>query len=209
MTKDKIYKIFSHIPTIKTDRLILRALKTSDTDDMFEYSSDPEVPKYLLWKPHPDIKYTKEQLNRIKIQYRIGKFYDWAIEVAEGEFKGKMIGTCGFTSFDFLNNSAEVGYVLNRRFWGKGIVPEALDAVIAFGFDQLIVHRIEAKFIVGNDKSRHVMEKCGMTFEGVLRSSMIVKHEYTDIGICSILSDEYIKNKSYGVQEKKIFGEPI
>ena len=120
-----------------------------------------------------------------------------------------MIGTCGFTSFDFRNNSAEVGYVLNRSYWGKGIAPEALDAVIAFGFDELILRRIEAKFIIGNDNSRRVMEKCGMQFEGVLRSSMMVKHEYRDIGICSILSDEYIKNKNFGSRSTKIYGEAL
>lgn len=207
MTKEKIYKVFSRIPTIRTERLVLRAVKTSDDSDMFEYSSDPEVPQYLLWAPHSTIEYTREQLRRIKQEYRIGKYYDWAIEISDGEHKGKMIGTCGFTSFDFRNNSAEVGYVLNRRFWGKGIAPEALDAVISFGFDELILRRIEAKFILGNENSRRVMEKCGMTFEGVLRSSMMVKHEYRDIGICSILSDEYLNHKI--AQKQKKYGEMI
>ena len=196
MTKERIYKIFSHIPTIKTNRLILRAVKPSDAIDVYEYSSDAEVPKYLLWYPHSSIEYTREQLNRIKQEYRIGKYYDWAIELSQGEHRGKMIGTCGFTSFDFQNNSAEVGYVLNRNFWGKGIAAEALSAIISFGFDELILRRIEAKFIAENLKSRRVMEKCGMAFEGILRSSMMVKHEYRDIGVCSILSDEYIRSRS-------------
>lgn len=197
MTKDKLYKIFSHIPVLTTDRLILRAIHPSDAENVYEYSSDIEVPKYLLWYPHESIDYTEHYLRKIKLDYRIGKFYDWALVLKNGENKGKMIGTCGFTSFDLHNNSAEVGYVLNRSFWGQGLAAEALREVLAFGFDELILRRIEAKYIAQNVNSRKVMEKCGMTFEGVLRSSMMVKGEYRDIGICSILSDEYIRSKNF------------
>ncbi|MBE6613159.1 MAG: GNAT family N-acetyltransferase, partial [Ruminococcaceae bacterium] len=106
----------------------------------------------------------------------------------------KMIGTCGFTTLDFANNAAEVGYVLNPAYWGMGIAPEAVRRVIDFGFRELNVHRIEAKYMVENARSRRVMEKVGMTFEGVKRASMYIKGEYRDIGYCAILADEFIRN---------------
>lgn len=196
MTFEKVYKIFSNIPTIRCQRIDLRRINTSDTQDVYEYASDPDVSEYLLWKPHKSIEYTKDYLNWIKNEYRIGKFYDWGIAVSQGIYKNKMIGTCGFTSFDLYNNSAEVGYVLNKRFWGQQIADEALSAVIKFGFEELMLHRIEAKYIIGNDNSRRVMEKCGMTFEGIRRSGMIVKGEYRDIGVCSVISDEYFDRKT-------------
>jgi ribosomal-protein-alanine N-acetyltransferase len=65
-----------------------------------------------------------------------------------------MVGTCGFTSFNCSSDSAEVGYVLNPEYWGKGIATEALTKVLEFGFDQLKLHRIEAKFIKENERSR-------------------------------------------------------
>ena len=102
-----------------------------------------------------------------------------------------MIGTCGFTLFDFTNNSAELGYVLNPAFRGQGIVPEALKAVMSFGFDKLALNREEVHFIEGNKASRRVAEKCGMTFEGVMRGSMLIKGEYKNIGVCSILRGEF------------------
>ena len=60
-----------------------------------------------------------------------------------------------------------------------------------FGFEELHLHRIEAKFIKGNDASLRVMERCGMTFEGYLREAMLVKGGYVTVGICSILADEW------------------
>ena len=195
MTYKKLYKIFANIPTLKTKRFILRKITEKDASDVYEYSSDEQVSRYLFWYPHTSIEYTKEYLYNLKNDYRIGKYFDWGIEWRTGEYTGKMIGTCGFTSFDLFNNSAEVGYVLNKEFWGQGIACEALDEVIRFGFEELLLHRIEAKFAYENKNSLKVMEKCNMQFEGVLRSSVMLKGSYTDIGICSILGEEYLTYK--------------
>lgn len=188
MNKHKITRIFSKIPQIETERLLLRKLVPSDSEDMYEYSRLPSVTEYLLWEPHPDEDYTYRYLCYVQTQYRSGDFYDWAVTLKQS---GKMIGTCGFTSFDLPNGRGEVGYVLNPDVWGRGIAAEAVMAVLEFGFVQLGLERIEAKYIFGNDQSRRVMEKCGMTFEGVLRSYMQIKDRYRDIGFCSILRGEF------------------
>ena len=121
-------------------------------------------------------------------RYKSGDYYDWAlVERATG----KMIGTCGFTSFNLAANSAEVGYVLNRARWGEELAPEALRAVLRFGFGYLGLHRIEAHYIVGNEKSLRVMEKVGMKFEGILRDFMFVKGGYVSVGFAAILSEEF------------------
>lgn len=189
MKKENVYRLFSKIPTLETERLLLRRMKPSDSRDMFEYASRPEVTEYLLWEPHKNQRQTLDYLEYLQTRYRVGDFYDWAVVDKQ---KAKMIGTCGFTSLDFLNNSAEIGYVLNPDFWGCGIASEAVARVMSFAFLELNVHRVEAKYMVGNERSRRVMERCGMSFEGVRRASMFVKGSYRDIGICSILSEEYI-----------------
>ncbi len=188
MKKEKIYRIFSHLPELTTQRLTLRRLMVLDTEDMYEYAGRPDVTKYLTWLPHPDRDYTREYLQYLGNRYAAGMFYDWAV-VYEPDCK--MVGTCGFTSFNCSSDSAEVGYVLNPAYWGKGIATEALLRVLQFGFEELGLHRIEAKFIEGNDRSRHVMEKVGMTFEGVMREGMLIKGAYRNIGICSILASEW------------------
>lgn len=193
MKKEKIYRTFTDPPELHTTRLTLRRLMVTDTADMYEYASRQDVTKYLTWSPHPDRAYTREYLQYIGGRYRAGMFYDWAIFY---EADAKMIGTCGFTAFDCASDSAEVGYVLNPDYWHRGIAPEALSAVLKFGFEELGLHRIEAKFMEENEASRHVMEKVGMTFEGIHRGERFVKGEYVNVGTCAILREEWeAKNK--------------
>ncbi len=188
MKCETVYRIFSRLPTLKTERLTLRPMQVSDCFDMYDYAKRPAVTKYLTWSPHPDLEYTKEYLQYIANHYKLGDFYDWAVVLREED---RMIGTCGFTRFHFQHDAAEVGYVLNPDYHGRGYATEALSAVMGFGFRELLLHRIEAKYIIGNDASRRVMEKCGMTFEGVRRGEMLIGGAYRDIGVCAILNKEF------------------
>lgn len=189
MQKEKIKKLFKRPPVLETQRLILRKLRIGDYKDMFEYAGRDDVTKYLLWNSHPDADYTFDYLTYVQTQYKSGEFYDFAVVLREN---GKMIGTCGFSSFDFANNGAEIGYVINPTYRGNGYADEAVSRIMAFGFTELDLRRIEARYIVNNDSSRRVMEKCGMTFEGIHRSAVLLKGKYADVGYYSILLDEYI-----------------
>ncbi len=202
MLKSRTQRIFKKPPTLTTDRLVLRKLSVSDYKDMYEYSRDSRVTKYLLWSEHPSEQYTYEYLQRINSAYKKGEFSDWAVTLADS---GKMIGTCGFTSFDCEHDRAEVGYVLNPAFWGQGIATEAVLAVMEFGFAELGANRIEAHFMEGNNASLRVMEKCGMKFEGFLKQYMLVKGEYKNIGIAAVTRDCFkIKNR-YKKEDKGFF----
>lgn len=192
MKKEKIYRVFSHLPELITERLTLRRMMVIDTQDMYEYASHNDVTKYLTWYPHSDRNYTRDYLQYLGGRYAAGMFYDWAI-VYEPDCK--MVGTCGFTAFNCASDSAEVGYVLNPEYWGKGIAGEALERVLRFGFEELKLHRIEAKFIKGNERSRRLMERVGMSFEGYLREAMLVKGTYVTVGICSILASEWLEKQ--------------
>ncbi len=182
MEKYRVLRELSYAVPIETSRLVLRRLLVEDAADMYDYSRLDEVTKYLLWSPHPNVGYTKRYLKSVCKLYRQGKFYEWAVIEKES---GHMVGTCGFVAFDFEQDSAEVGYVLSPRVWGKGYATEALLAVMRFGFSVLHLHRISARYMVGNDASRRVMEKCGMEFEGIHRGEMKVKGEWRDIGVCA------------------------
>ena len=193
MKKEAICRIFSHMPELQTERLILRRIRVSDAEDMYHYARRPEVTRYLLWSPHPDIYHTQDYLRYLATRYAAGTFYDWGVILKQN---GRMIGTCGFTTIDCAHDAAEIGYVLNPDYHGMGIATEAVEAVLAFGFDKLLLHRIEARFMEGNDASLRVMEKVGMRFEGWRRESMLVKGSYRTIGYSSILFDEYAKRKA-------------
>ena len=180
----KIHKIFSKMPILHTDRLILRPMCTGDAYDMYEYASREDLTEYLLWSPHQSVSYTRDYLAYIESRYASGDFYDWAVTLADS---GKMIGTVGFTKLDTTHNSGEIGYVINPEYHHLGLGYEAAKRVVEFGFERLELHRIEARFMQGNDASLHVMQKLGMTFEGYHRDYMLVKGTYRTIGICAML----------------------
>ncbi|MBR6534783.1 MAG: GNAT family N-acetyltransferase [Clostridia bacterium] len=106
MKSSIIKKCFRRIPTLQTERLILRKISVSDYNDMYEYTHINSVTDYVTWYPHPDRDYTKQYLQIVQEQYRNGEFFDWAVILRS---ENKMIGTCGFTSFDTQHNCGEIG----------------------------------------------------------------------------------------------------
>lgn len=110
----------------------------------------------------------------------------WGIELKEN---GKFIGTIDFVWWQPKHKSAEIGYVLSKNYWGKGITTEAAKKVITFGFDQMNLVRIQAKCIVANTGSRRVMEKSGMSFEGVMRKAILYKGVRQDLQLYSIIKE--------------------
>ena len=188
MTVELLGKIFANIPTLETERLVMREMRVGDCFDMFDYAKRRDVTQYLTWSPHRDVEYTKAYLQNLKNHYKMGMFYDWALVLKS---ENKMVGTCGFTRFNLASNSAEIGYVINPDFRGSGIAVEAAKKVISFGFENLGLNRIVARYMVGNDASRRVMEKLGMIFEGVAREAICVNGIYRDVGICAVLRNEF------------------
>ena len=193
MNKESLYRIFSKMPELETPRLILRRMKVSDSADMYDYARRPEVTRYLLWRPHTDVEYTRRYLEYLGGRYRIGAHYEWAVIHKQTD---RMIGTCGFARVDTAHNCAELGYVLHPDFHGQGIMTEACERVLQFGFQVLGLNRIEARYMFGNDASRRVMNRIGMLFEGVQRSAMLVKGSYRDIATCAILAKDYRARKT-------------
>ena len=185
MKREFIHEIFSKMPIFETKRLILRPMRMFDAFDMYEYARMPETSRFLTWSPHNDIEYTKNYLAFVIDKCKAGEFYDWAV-VLKGD-EEKMIGTCGFSRIDFSNDVGEIGYVINPCYHGNGYATEAAKTIIDFGFNTLKFHRIEAKYIVGNDASLAVMKKCGLGYEGTARGSMLIKGAYRDIGTCAII----------------------
>ena len=192
MKKENICRIFSEMPILTTDRFILRKLSLDDTDDMYEYAKDADVTRFLTWSPHKDKGFTLEYLTYLQTRYKAGEFYDWAIVWKDS---GKMLGTCGFTRFDCKNDFAEIGYVINPEYHGQGIATEVVGRVIQYGFENLMLNRIECRFIEGNGASRRVMEKNGMKFEGIMRGAMLIKGAYKDIGVCAITRKDFFEKE--------------
>lgn len=192
MKKESIYRIFSKIPTLETERLILRKMLVSDKDDIYAYSCREDVTEFLTWSVHASVAYTQDYLRYIGQRYSVGDYFDWAVVE---KASGRVIGSCGFTRFDYPNDAGEIGYVFHPDYWGKGYATEAVAEVVRFGFVALKLHRIEAKYLKGNNRSCKLMERLGMKFEGERREAMLVKGAYRTVGTYAILAGEYQKDK--------------
>ncbi|MFJ7746929.1 GNAT family N-acetyltransferase [Peribacillus sp. NPDC097295] len=181
-------KPFENFPTLETERLILRKVTWDDIEDIHAYSSNEEVTKYVTWETHKTLADTKEFIEFAFTQYENKRIAPWGIQYKEN---GKIIGTIDFVSHHGGHHVAEIGYVLSQDYWGKGIMTEAANEVIAFGFDRMDVVRIQARCFVDNKGSSRVMEKTGMSFEGTMRKMMFVKGKHQDVNMYSILKEEF------------------
>lgn len=181
----KQLKIFKSPPCIETERIKLVKIEEYMLNDVYEYSSDASVSEFLLWSIHESKEYTREYLKYIKHLYKKCNFFDWAIII---KTENKMIGTCGFSEIDIKNNRAFVGYVLNSKYWNRGIATEALRLVIDFAFENLNLSEIHAKFMSDNFKSKKTLEKCGFIFDEIKKEKIVVK------GIEREVEFAYLKN---------------
>lgn len=155
--------------TIETHRLILRPFRAEDAEDMFTgWASDPEVTRFLTWPVHSGVEVTRSLLTAWIAGYEDGGFFNWAIEWKEN---GRVIGNISVVKLNEAAESADMGYCMSRAFWGRGIMPEALRAVMDYLFDTVGLNRIAACHDVRNPKSGRVMEKAGMKVEGILRGA--------------------------------------
>ena len=180
--------VYGYMPTLETPRLRLRRLTMRDAMDIYSYGCDPQVAKYVLWDAYTSVSEARGYLRYMLRKYRLGEPASWGIE---WKATRQIIGTIGFMWIQHDNSSAEVGYSLSRVFWNQGIMTEALQELIRYGFRSLNLNRIEAQHETDNPASGAVMRKCGMTKEGTLRQRLFNKGKYVDVDIYSILRKEY------------------
>jgi ribosomal-protein-alanine N-acetyltransferase len=175
-------------PILETDRLILRKLTLGDAEAVFAYASDPEVTRYVAWDTHRSLEDSKAFLKHTIRKNKRGDEPDWGI-VYKGD--QRFVGTCGFAGWEAGHARAEIGYVIRREYWGQGLMPEAVRAVVSFGFENMDLNRLEARSIAENAASTRVMEKAGMLYEGTLRQREFIKGAYRDIKLYAILKSEH------------------
>ena len=162
--------LFTPFPVLSTPRLILRALRISDLDDLYEYASDPEIDHYVPWEHYKNIEEARENLNEFLEEYQKDGLGAWGIEHRVDK---KLIGIINTSIPHRINRRVEVGYTIARAYWGQGYATEAVQAVIKFGFEKMDLVRMEAVVLRDNIASARVLEKAGMKFEGLLHSYQI------------------------------------
>lgn len=179
---------FSSFPTLTTERLVLRQLTSDDAEAVLVFWSDAEVQKYNA----PTIQTVSEAealLEEWRGFYVLQTELMWGITLRDNDY---IIGRVDFHNWDRYHHKAEIGYSLARAYWGQGIASEALNAVFAFGFESMELHRIEANTIADNFPSVRMLERLSFQREGTRReSSWEDDGTYHDSALYGLLRSEY------------------
>lgn len=181
--------------TIETERLILRRFEPDDAEAMYRnWTSDPEVTKYLMWPTHESVEVSREVCADWAEKYSDPRYYQWAIVPKE---LGEPIGSIAAVHLEDSICMAHIGYCIGRKWWGQGITSEALAALIEFFFYEVGMNIITSRHDPRNPNSGRVMLKCGMIREGTIRGC-----DWNNQGVCgkvwySITREEYEFIKKY------------
>ncbi|WP_294403702.1 GNAT family N-acetyltransferase [uncultured Clostridium sp.] len=180
--------------TLETERLVIR--KFNENDGVYMYSNwagDDNVTRYMKWPTHKAKGMSKSYVNWIVKSYEKddeNTVYEWVIELKE---IGQPIGSIGVVDINTDIESVQIGYCIGAKWWHQGIMTEAFKEVIRFFMEDVGVSRIEARYDTRNINSGRVMERCGLKYEGILRSSDINNSGVFDAAWYSILKEDYFK----------------
>ena len=175
--------------TIYTERLVLRRFTVDDAQAMYDnWASDEKVTEFLTWKPHASPEISQSILEDWIKHYQEDDFYNWAIVLKE--YGDEPIGNIAVVNMNEDTSMLHIGYCIGRKWWHTGITSEAMKAVMDFLFDEVNANRIESRHDPRNPHSGGVMKKCGMKYEGTLRSSDRNNHGICDACYYALLKSE-------------------
>lgn len=179
-------KIFDKI--LNSKRLKLRRIKKEDVVDIFEYTSNPNVTKFLSWLPHKNLDQTKKFVKNTLADYDDNNSrYTWGIELKESN---KLIGVISIFEISYISKRVEISYILNPNFQGRGYMNEAIKCLVNFVFHEIQFIRVQAKCTNINLPSRRLLEKIDMKLEGELKSYWFIKNKYYNVLIFSKLKKD-------------------
>ena len=185
---DPVLPVYTLPKQLRTQRLLLRPVRLTDAQAMFDYASDPQMTRFVTWPVHRTLDDTYRFLSNVVRQYELGPVTTWGIV---DNSTNVFIGTIGCHGIDRDNLRTEAGYAIARAHWGRGLMTEALRAWIDMMFRHTDLNRIEAFYTPENCASGRVMEKAGMSFEGFLRQCRIVKQRTIDLKLYAILRSDW------------------
>jgi ribosomal-protein-alanine N-acetyltransferase len=148
----------------ETARLRARPAAVVDAQELFDgYAADPEVARYMIWRPHRDAGETVAFLRRCETAWDEGSAFPWTLWTKDGT------GFAGMLEARVHGHSIDVGYALCRRLWRQGLMSEALGSFVRWAIAQPEIYRVWATCDVENVASARLLERVGMQQEGVLR----------------------------------------
>ena len=179
---------FTPFPILQTPRLILREPLLTDAADIFQMRSDPEVMKYIPRPLATELKDVETLLEMIRDFTQKSERINWAIEWKE---TGTVIGMIGYVNIKPEHNRGEVGYSLTRSWHRKGIMREALQTILQYGFETIGCHSIEAIIDAENTPSGNLLESVGFRKEAHFIQDFLYNNEYRNSIHYGMLHSEF------------------
>jgi RimJ/RimL family protein N-acetyltransferase len=176
------------LPTLAASRVVLRPLRSDDVPALYEIFSDREALRYWSWTPFTELAAAEELFLEIQEGFRQRTLFQWGVARRSDD---AVIGTCTLFRLELEHRRAELGFILARSQWGSGLMSEALNALIAFAFDPLQLHRLEADVDPRNARSLRCLKRLGFQREGLLRQRWQVGGEVQDAVFLGLLAPEW------------------
>jgi ribosomal-protein-alanine N-acetyltransferase len=176
-------------PDLSTERLRLRSINLADVDAFFDIHSDAETLRY--WSGAPISKRSEaESLVRKEMEWSVsGQAINWGIALPE---TNQLIGKFTLFQYSEQNRRAEVGYLLNRDYWGRGYMSEVMECALSYAFDVLNLRRLEADTDPENTASLALLEKFSFKREGYFRKRWLVCDKWLDSVMLGLLKEDYL-----------------
>lgn len=178
--------------TLTTERLRLTSWKLSDVFSLFEYARNPNVGEPAGWPAHENIFDSLKLIINVLIPQRV--------YCIRPRGTGQAIGTISLRPDKYRPGlrSMELGYSISEKFWGMGLMTEAVREMLRHGFEDMGLEMISVTTGTENEKSQRVIEKCGFTYEGTLRQAFLLwNNNVRDLMCYSITRDEYYENREF------------
>jgi ribosomal-protein-alanine N-acetyltransferase len=169
-------KLTGQIPRLETERLILRELTLGDKDAVFQNFSDDETTEFIM-EPMTSLKQAEDIIQEFIDGFKQGKSIFWAVVLKESY---AFIGTCSYESFSLGDLQGEIGYDLSKGYWGQGLMTEAVQAIIRYGFECLGLNRIEPHTFPQNTRSISLLCRLHFKEEGTFRQNSYFKGKFWD-----------------------------
>ncbi len=179
--------------TLETARLILRPWEESDAKDLYKYAKEPEVGPAAGWQPHTSVENSLEIIKNV-----LSAEGTYAVILKE---TGEAIGSVGLmvgeqSHLKVPATEAEIGYWLGKPFWGQGMIPEAVNELIRFAFEELELENLWCGYYTGNDKSKRVQEKCGFVYQYTKEKvELKLLNEIRDENVSKLTKEAWMQTK--------------
>jgi [ribosomal protein S5]-alanine N-acetyltransferase len=183
-----IADVFGDPPVLRTERLVLRQITESDGEGLFGIFCDDEVTEYYAWETFASVEEGHALAARSAEMFRARQAIRWGLVLPASPH---IIGTCGYTRWDPDNRFAVLGYDLARPYWRRGLMSEAVAAVLRLGFEQMGLHRVEATVMAGNTPSATLLRRAGFEREGVLRERVFKRGVFRAVWTFGLLEADW------------------